>query len=386
LAFDVPFLLDKGHAPIVLANRFLRERAEGNLVQFSSRELSPGTVVEYARDLADLLRTFDDPSPRTLGAEASFFRKQYKKALRASTKSASTVNRRYGTADCFLAYVSAESAERVDLAESLDAYFRRTAPNLSGQRINVLSGHRTVVRRRDPGGLSLLSPQEMLTFFAAFDDRTLAATPKIIYATGARRSEVAGLTVGQILSLRPTSPSAAAKLQVVGKGNKERRLDVEPALNNGLRSYITSDHRLKRAKLWAKKNDTSPFADDAPLLLNRFGDALSGPAITDAFARASDRCRIKRTPHELRHEFAVNFLLDKYRAIAQRIERAGFDAWLARLMVDRASTVLLRLSNLLGHRSVETTRRYLGMLIDLDVEVRDSWCNHLERMGVIENI
>lgn len=377
----VPFLIGKHEAPLELVNRYLRQRADAEIVWLSQRELAAKTLKDYAYEISTFLKHFDDPSPQKLRANVNTYLKRYKADLRKSRLSASTINRRYSIAESLLKYIAAESGEAVQRDDGFDQVFRRSAPNFSGQRVNVPRVTGNQARRRNPSELSILTLSELLTFFSAFQDRTLGAAAKIIFSTGMRRSEVAALTAGQILKIRQTSPSAAAKLRVVGKGNKERAVEVEPPLLAGLRSYIGSDNRLMRARLWARKHESSPYADDAPLLLNRFGDALSGPAIADAFLRASQRCGIFRSPHELRHEFAVAYLLDKYRAISARIERAGFDAWIARLMVDRASLVLLRLSQLLGHADTETTRRYLGMLIGTDAGIRDSWCANLESLG-----
>lgn len=381
LDLRVPFLIGKHEAPIELVNRYLRQRAQAKLVWISQRELADKTLKDYANEINILLKHFDEPSVEKLRFGVNTFLKKYKYDLRKSKLSASTINKRYFIAEALLKYIAAESGESLQRDATLDEVFRRSMTNFSGQRINIQKPPGKQARRRNPNQLSILAPQELLNFFASFKDRSLAASAKIIYATGARRAEVAGITAGQLLKLKQTSPSAAAKLKVVGKGNKERVLEVEPALLAGLRSYVGSDHRLKRARLWARHNGSNPFSDDAPLLLNRFGDALSGPAIADAFLRASRRCEIFRSPHELRHEFAVSYLLDKYRSISARIERANFDAWIARLMVDRVSLVVLRLSQLLGHSNAETTKRYLGMLIGTDMGIRDSWCEHLESLG-----
>jgi len=381
LDLRVPFLIGKHEAPIELINRYLRQRAQAKLAWISQRELADKTLKDYANEINAFLKHFEEPSVEKLRLGVSGYLKKYKLDLRKSKLSASTINKRYFIAEVLLKYIAKESGESLQRDMTLDEVFRQSMTNFSGQRINIHKPPGKQARRRSPNQLSILAPQELLNFFASFKDRSLAASAKIIYATGARRAEVAGITAGQLLELKPISPSGAAKLKVVGKGNKERILEIEPALLAGLRSYIGSDHRLKRARLWARHNGSNPFSDDAPLLLNRYGDALSGPAIGDAFLRASRRCKIFRSPHELRHEFAVAYLMDKYRSIAARIERASFDAWIARLMVDRVSLVVLRLSQLLGHASVETTKRYLGMLIGTDMGVRDSWCEHLESLG-----
>lgn len=381
LDLRVPFIVGKHGGTVEPINRYLRLRADGEIVWLSERELSEKTLKDYANDLKIFFEHFDEPNPGRIKENIPSFRKRYKHDLRKSNLSASTVNRRFLVADAFLSFLESEKPEVIKDDDVIDEKFQRAFKNFSGQRINHEIKISVQARRRNPSSLSILTPAELLRFFSAFEDRTLAASAKIIYATGMRRSEVSAIKAGDILKIKLTSPSAAAKLRVLGKGQKERTVELESALLAGLRSYIGSDHRLKRAQLWARKNSASPYSDAAPLLMNRFGDSLTGPAIGDAFLRASNRCDIKRSPHELRSEFAVAYLLDKYRAVAARLERSQFDAWMTRLMVDRASLTLLRLSQLLGHSSVETTRKYLSMLIGTEVGIRDSWCEHLDGLG-----
>ncbi len=183
--------------------------------------------------------------------------------------------------------------------------------------------------------------------------------------------------------MRPAYPGGPAFIKVLSKGSKLRQLEIETALQKGLQSFNVSPLRLKRAKLFASRNGGSPFDDDAPLFINRFGDALSKNAITGAFRRASQRSGIVRTPHELRHEFAVNYLLNAYRGLERTVTRTGFDRWLGQLLDGDENIVIVRLARLLGHSDPGFTKRaYLVMLAEANPAIRDAWCEHLSSLNL----
>jgi integrase len=136
--------------------------------------------------------------------------------------------------------------------------------------------------------------------------------------------------------------------------------------------------------LYAERHGGNPFDDDTPLFINRFGDPLSRNALTDAFRLASRRSGIDRTPHELRHEFAVNYLLNAYRGMERAISRSGFDRWLGQLIDSTNNVIVVRLSRLLGHTDVEFTKKtYLVMLAEANPAIRDAWCEHLSSLNLI---
>lgn len=377
-----PFLIGDDGNPIVLANRYLSQRTQAHGVFDGFAPLMPNSAIAFGRDLEYFLTTYQDPKVGAL-KDGKRFLKHYRKHLLATKLSSSTIDRRFGSARAFLSYVSDSSVNCISSLESIEAQVASRIVSDSNQRINVRRKiGMSTGRRRHPSQIFLLPPVELARFLDSFETRALRASAKLIFATGARVSEVAGLRAGDVARLKPIYPGGPAALKVLGKGGKERSIEIEPALIVGLKHYLTCKDRLNLAKLFAAKSGRSPFDDEAPLFLNKDGDALSASAITDGFLRASLRCQIKRTPHELRHEFAVSYLLNAYRAIAKKVERAGFDAWLARLMIEGASSVLLRLSHLLGHSSVETTKKdYMRLLVAADPSLRGAWCEHLDLVG-----
>lgn len=377
---EAPFLVDSNGWPIQVANDFVRMLGRHDPDDLGQRVLRPNSVLAVAKDLAYLLSTYRDhvPAGKT-GCQKVLA--HYRQQLEASDLAAATCERRALYGERFLGYVAGMPVSPIGELDILSEQLRRTAPNMTGQRINIASGKvSSFGRRRHPDLLLLLEPEELIRFFHSFDDPILSATPKIIFGTGARVSEVASLRAGVIATTQPVSPGRRAKLWVKGKGGKGRYLEVEPQLLRGLKRFLTSKKRLKRAIRYSNKYGIDPYSDAAPFLINKDGDPMTAPAITDAFRRASERTGIKRTPHELRHEFAVQYILNAYRSIAAGLRKDDLDAWLTRLMLDKAPAALLRLSHLLGHSSVETTKRtYMSLLVEADPAIRSAWANYLEK-------
>lgn len=380
---STPFLIDANGWPIEVANQFLRAHANHATRPFGARVSSPNTLDAMAKDLAYFISTYSDRVPvgrDDCATTLNHFRGQ----LEQSTLAASTCSRRVLYAEEFLTHLAAVPLNDFGQMDSVGEFLRTSQSNLSGQRINISPMHLGGFgRRRHPDTLQLLDPSQLRDFFDEFSDPILSVAPKIIYGTGARVSEVAGIRAGAVAKLRPIAPGGPSKLRVVGKGRKARHLEIESSLVTGLKRFLTSKARMNRALKYASKHGVDPYSDSAPLLIDRFGNALSAEAITDAFRRASQRCNIWRTPHELRHEFAVQYLLNAYRAIAGKLNENNLDAWLARIMIDKAPVALIRLSNLLGHSSVETTRKqYLKLLIDADPAIRGRWNDHLDAIDL----
>jgi len=139
---------------------------------------------------------------------------------------------------------------------------------------------------------------------------------ELLYATGIRVSELAGLNLSDVDGTR-------AQIKVLGKGNKERLVLIgKPALR-AVQTYI----REGRPKLINKKTSNSIF-------LNRFGGRLSVRSVQMTLVKYAMLAGIQGevTPHVLRHTFATH-LLD-----------GGAD--------------LRSVQELLGHESLSTTQIY----------------------------
>jgi integrase/recombinase XerD len=130
----------------------------------------------------------------------------------------------------------------------------------------------------------------------------------------------AGLRISEAVRLRPTDVDSRRMVIRIeqGKGQRDRYVMLSPTLLDVLRDWW----RLRRPTTWL-------FPGDRP------DHPLGRAAVEQACHRARRRARLTKplTPHVLRHCFAVHLL--------------------------EAGTDLRTIQLLLGHRSLETTARYL---------------------------
>ena len=152
----------------------------------------------------------------------------------------------------------------------------------------------------------------------------------LLLDTGLRLSEALGLRVAD-LDLEVMS----AKVQ--GKGNKERRVGLSPRLLSQLKPYL----RRREAAVAALGLPDSPW-----LFPNDVGGRLCAKAIQKRMKQYGAQAGIQGvrvSPHTLRHTYALSFV------------RSGGDSF--------------ALQKILGHSSLETTRRYCE-LAEADVMAR----------------
>jgi integrase/recombinase XerD len=157
-----------------------------------------------------------------------------------------------------------------------------------------------------------------------------SALIEVLYATGARVSEIVDLDISNVSEIANTTT-----LKLSGKGGKERVVPIGIYARNSLDQYLT----LSRPVLVRKKLSSSLF-------LNSRGDSLSRQSAWDIIATLAERANIQTrvTPHAIRHSFATH-LLD-----------GGAD--------------IRVVQELLGHSSVTTTQIYTLVTID---KLRESY-------------
>ena len=158
----------------------------------------------------------------------------------------------------------------------------------------------------------VLSPQEVVQFLDAVKPAKHRAILTVCYAAGLRISEAIALTVSAIDSERMV-------LRITkGKGQKDRYVMLSPKLLAVLRAWW----KVQRPRHWLFPGERP----EAP---------ITRRAVQLACQRASRRARLGKavTPHSLRHAFSVHLL--------------------------EAGTDLRTIQLLLGHRSLQTTARYL---------------------------
>jgi integrase/recombinase XerD len=157
-----------------------------------------------------------------------------------------------------------------------------------------------------------------------------SALIEVLYATGARVSEVVNLEISNVAEISNTTT-----LKLSGKGGKERVVPIGIYARNSLDQYLT----LSRPNLLRKKSNPSLF-------LNSRGDTLSRQSAWEIIATLAERANVETrvTPHAIRHSFATH-LLD-----------GGAD--------------IRVVQELLGHSSVTTTQIYTLVTID---KLRESY-------------
>lgn len=142
-----------------------------------------------------------------------------------------------------------------------------------------------------------------------------------------------GLRVSELVGLRPDDVWLEdGVLKVMGKGGKERLIPMGKRVQRLLWNYV-------------RRFRPEPLApNSAPLFLTQDGRPLTRSRVQKMMTRYGDRADIKGvrcSPHTLRHSAAVRFL------------RNGGDVF--------------SLQRMLGHSSLEMTRRYCE-LADIDVK------------------
>ncbi len=137
----------------------------------------------------------------------------------------------------------------------------------------------------------------------------------LLYATGIRREELAGIRLGDI-DLRQ------GLITVTGKGNKVRVVPLGDEARKDLDAYLTDRTQFLAAQGTSSDN----------LLLNRYGKPLSVRSIDRLVSSFGRRRGLDFTPHALRHSFATHLLEN------------GAD--------------LMVIKEILGHASLSTTQKY----------------------------
>ena len=144
---------------------------------------------------------------------------------------------------------------------------------------------------------------------------------ELLYATGLRVSEAAGLDVEDV-------DLEARLLRVTGKGSRERIIPFGEAAGEALRAYLPS-----RAALRHRAGSESP-EEGEPLFVNARGGRLTTRSMARLLKRRLRAAGLPEeiSPHALRHTFATHLL------------QAGAD--------------LRAIQELLGHASLSTTQKY----------------------------
>lgn len=154
---------------------------------------------------------------------------------------------------------------------------------------------------------------------------------EVMYATGARISEVINLELNQI-------DFEECIIRVVGKGKKERIIPLDDVAIEVLDNYINN------YRPFLIKNETCNY-----VFLNKNGEKISRQMIFKILKNLANKAGINKeiSPHTLRHSFASNLLNN------------GAD--------------LRVIQELLGHENLETTEIYSHLQ---NKKIKDDYNNH----------
>lgn len=272
------------------------------LAQLEARGMSDNTIKAYRSDLSDLLEFLSDTKQElTLDALRDWM---WRQSEAGATKS--TLARKTSSAKAFTEFLF----ERGNLAS--DPGLRLRAPKLERTLPKVASEKSLAEVFSKLGELAQDQNPSSLRDLCAFE---------LLYATGMRVSELAGLNLSDIDYSRKL-------LKVTGKGNKQRMLPYGDAAAKALNEYI----RTGRPKL---VNDTSPEA----LLLTSRGKRVGVRQLYSLVANLlAQTATGPAGPHTLRHSAATH-LLDH-----------GAD--------------LRAVQEILGHSSLATTQIYTHVSVE----------------------
>lgn len=266
------------------------------------RHLADSTVRSYRHDLTQLAR-FLARGHRSLASAGLHDLRRFLAQLSTLGYARASIARRVGAIRSFYRWAAARGAVEDDPAALLG-------------RPKVVSRLPTVLRPAEAAALveaPAPDAEDELERAVALRDRAIL---ELMYGSGLRVSEVAGLTLDRVDLHR-------GRILVLGKGSKERELPLsDPALDalDAWRSHgrpaMTSE--VTTPALFLNRGGRALGARDIRRLVGRYGRAsLSGRRIT---------------PHTLRHSFATHLL------------EGGAD--------------IRVVQELLGHASVATTQRY----------------------------
>ena len=298
-----------------------RAALDGFLAALVGRNASPGTIVEYRRNAGEFLAF--------LAARGVDWKTPDRPAVRD-----------------YLATLTDRGLAPTSIAGRLAAVrsLYRHAVRRGRIERDPLAGVRAPRRpSRLPRVLSVEEAARLVeapSRVAARDEalaRRDAAMLELLYATGMRISELAGLTLDRL-------DPAGRRCRVVGKGNKERELLFGAPAATALRHYLEVARPILAARgdagraVFLNASGTPLTARGARLVLDRWVQRAGAPART--------------SPHTLRHSFATHLL------------EGGAD--------------LRVVQELLGHANLQTTQVYTHLS---DAALRNAYRDAHPRAG-----
>jgi site-specific recombinase XerD len=292
------------------------------LAHLAGRNASLGTIVEYRRHVTEFLRFLARRGDDWRNPDRAAVR-AYLGELAERRLAPSTVGGHLAAARSFYRHAARQGWIAADPLTGV------RSPKRAARLPRVLSVE-------DAGNL-VDAPRKRAVTDLRGDAlaRRDAAILELLYATGMRISELAGLTMERV-------DLARRRLRVMGKGAKERELLFGRPAERALRAYLDSGRPLLLT------------GSPAAVFVNVRGGPLSARGARMVVDRWVNRSGVPAgaSPHTLRHSFATHLL------------EGGAD--------------LRSVQELLGHANLQTTQIYTHLS---DAAVRDAYRSAHPRAG-----
>lgn len=288
------------------------------------RGLSKNTLAAYNRDLAEYLDFLNGAGVAAAEDVTDVLIESFVQLLGA-TRKASSVARTLAAVRGWHKYLVVEGYLVRDSAH-------RVSPPKAGKRLPKAITADQVVQLMDAAGPE---PFDEAGSEAGIDpvrvrDRAIL---ELLYATGARVSELVDLDIDDLVDASLTGDAASREvgmIRLIGKGNKERIVPVGRFALRALENYLVRTRPLLVAK---GKGTPAVF-------LNQRGGRLSRQSVWQILSNSAEAAAlpVEVSPHTLRHSFATHLL------------EGGADVRVVQ--------------ELLGHSSVATTQIYTLVTVD----------------------
>lgn len=276
------------------------------------RGASTNTVLAYRRDLTRYLAVLEVAHVSDPETITSAMILDYQFQLQQLGLASASIARALASVRSFHKFLLAESITKQNPAASMK-------PPKLGMRLPKAISITDIEKLLDSSGpldAHLANPIQLR-------DRAIL---ELMYATGARVSEIVALDVDDVLD--------SEMVRLFGKGGKERVVPIGGYAQRAVDIYLTR---------------TRPGLNTVgtpALFLNQRGSRLSRQSIWQIISDAAARAELVVSPHTIRHSFATHLL------------QGGADVRVVQ--------------ELLGHSSVATTQIYTLVTID---SLRDAYLN-----------
>ncbi|MBB5694376.1 tyrosine-type recombinase/integrase [Muricoccus pecuniae] len=217
----------------------------------------------------------------------------------------------------------------------------------------------SVLRRVHPNEITAWYTEEQIgTFIETLETASMRLAARIYHGMGLRLREALDLKTTDFPALADfRRDPARRRIRVVGKGDKERWVEIDEKLLRTVHRYCEFDRRLLERKL-NQKHDV--------LLLGIGEDGRASPLkprlVQKAFVKARQKVGFAAlSPHLLRHHYAAHFLLRAWK-VGSKAAEGGFVSYERNVGQALLSADLMRLKQNLGHADLRTTFEYLNAL------------------------